>query len=74
MGSWQEGSWRKVFWQVFLAIFFLVVRGDKIFTSLAVFEKVLETRSQNPERDSVPIMRTRQRHLFFLQKTIELSY
>ena len=25
-------------------------------------------------RDSVPIMRTRERHLFFLQKTIELSY
>ena len=25
-------------------------------------------------RDIVPIMRTRERHLFFLQKTIELSY
>ena len=26
------------------------------------------------ERDSAPIMRTRERHLFFLQKTIEVSY
>ena len=25
-------------------------------------------------RDSVPIMRMRKRHLFYLQKTIELSY
>ena len=25
-------------------------------------------------KGSVPIMRTRERHLFFLQKTIELSY
>ena len=28
---------------------------------------------QKRQRDSVPIMRTRERHLFFLQKTIELS-
>lgn len=51
----QEGSWRKVFWQVFLAIYFLVIRisgskssritGDKIFTSLGVFHNALETRS-----------------------------
>ena len=52
----QDGSWRKVFWQVFLAIYFLVIRiscskcrritGDKIFSSLGVYHKALETRSQ----------------------------
>ena len=62
-------------WLAFLLFFVVVVVIVCLFLFLLTLK--LSKKRQTVAtliKGSVPTMRTRQRHLFFLQKTIELSY